>query len=73
MDFNKIIDDMKNLQSKVDLYENKQKVIMDAINSIQKDILKLEKKIDKEPDEINKEILKLKVLIMKEVAGRFQI
>lgn len=73
MDFNKVIEDMKNLQSKVDLYENKEKAITDAINSIQKDILKLEKKIEKESDEINKEILKLKVLIMKEVAGRFQV
>ena len=73
MDFNKVIEDMKNLQAKVDLYENKEKIITDAINSIQKDILKLEKKIEKESDEINKEILKLKVLIMKEVAGRFQL
>lgn len=73
MDFNKVIEDMKNLQAKVDLYENKEKVINDAINSVQKDILKLEKKIEKESDEINKEILKLKVLIMKEVARRFQI
>lgn len=73
MDFNRIIEDMKNLQAKVDLYENKEKITSDALNSIQKDILKLEKKIEKESDEINKEILKLKVLIMKEVAGRFQL
>lgn len=73
MDFNKVIEDMKSLQSKVDLYENKEKIISDAISGIQKDILKLEKKIEKESDEINKEILKLKVLIMKEVAERFQI
>ena len=73
MDFNKIIEDMKNLQSKVDLYEAKEKVIVDAVNSIQKDISKLEKKIEKETNEINKEILKLKILITKEIAGRFQI
>lgn len=71
MDFNKIIEDMKNLQSKVDLYSAKEKKIEETITSINKDILKLEKKIEKESDEINKEIMKLKILIMKDIIGRF--
>ena len=72
MDFNKIIDDMKELQEKVNLYENKIAIINDVCNTINKDILKLEKKIEKETDLINKEFLQLKLLIMKDVLNKFE-
>lgn len=73
MDFNKIIEDMKLLQEKVDLYEKKNKTIEDAIIQLDKEINKIEKKIEKETDLINKQVLQLKVLIMKDIAGRFKV
>lgn len=73
MDFNKVISDMKSLQEEIDKYSAKEKVIKDAIVSINKDISKLEKKIEKETDEINKQVLQLKVLIMKDICNRFQL
>lgn len=73
MDFNKIINDMKILQEKVDLYAAKEKNIEEAISSINKDILKLEKKMEKETDEINKEVLNLKILIMKDIIAKFKM
>lgn len=73
MDFNKVINDMKELQDKITSYENKDKKIQDAITSINKDIIKLEKKKEKETDEIEKTLLYLKLLIMKAVINRFEV
>ena len=44
MNFDKIINNMQELQSKIEVYEQKNKKIEDAISSIKKEILKLEKK-----------------------------
>jgi len=73
MDFNKVINDMKELQDKITSYENKEKKIQDAIISINKDIAKLEKREEKENDDINRTILHLKILLMKDIANRFNM
>lgn len=72
MDFNKIIVDMQNLQKKIDEYETRIKIIDENINFIYKDIKKLEKKLEKENDEINKNILNIKILILKNVVFKFE-
>ena len=46
MDFNKVITNMQELQSKIEVYELKNKNIDEAISSIKKEIIKLEKTID---------------------------
>ena len=48
---------MQELQSKIEVYEQKNKKIKDAISSINKEILKLEKKKSVLKDEIDKHIL----------------
>jgi len=65
MDFNKVINNMQELQSKIEVYELKNKNIENAINSIEKDIIKLEKKISTSKDEIEKHILNIKILLMR--------
>lgn len=71
MDFNKVITNMQELQSKIEVYELKNKNIDDAINSIKKEISKLEKKCEKEQNEIEKNVLNIKILIMKEIVKKF--
>lgn len=73
MDFNKVINNMQELQSKIEVYELKNKNIENAINSIEKDIIKLEKKISNSKDEIEKHILNIKILLMKDIVKRFDI
>jgi len=73
MDFNKVINDMKELQDKITSYEIKEKKIQDAIISINKDIAKLEKREEKENDDINRTILHLKILLMKDIVNRFNM
>lgn len=71
MDFNKVITNMQELQSKIKVYELKNKNIDEAINSIKKEINKLEKKREKEQNEIEKNVLNIKILIMKEIVKKF--
>lgn len=71
MDFNKIISDMKELQEKVNSYEKREKIIQAAIIGINKDITKLEKKAEKGINDIDKAMLHLKILIIKDVVNRF--
>lgn len=73
MNFDKVINNMQELQSKIEVYEQKNKSIEDAIISINKDILKLEKKRDNSKDEIDKHILSIKILLMKEIVSKFDI
>lgn len=73
MNFDKVINNMQELQSKIEVYEQKNKSIEDAIISINKDILKLEKKRDNSKDEIDKHILSIKILLMKEIVSKFAI
>ncbi len=73
MDFNKVINNMQELQSKIEVYEKKNKNIENAISSINKDIIKLEKKISSSKDEIEKHILNIKILLMKDIVGRFDV
>ena len=70
MNFNKIIEDMKNLQEKIDLYTKKEESLKNAISVINKDLSKLEIKKEKEADEINKAILNLKILITKSIINK---
>ncbi len=71
MNFDKIINDMQLLQEKVKDYEQKYKFIEDAIGSVNKDILKLERKKDNSKDEIDTHILSIKILLMKDIVSRF--
>lgn len=73
MDFNKVINNMQELQSKIEVYEIKNKNIENAISSINKDIIKLEKKISSSKDEIEKHILNIKILLMKDIVVRFDV
>ena len=73
MDFNKVINNMQELQSKIEVYEEKNKNIESAISYINKDIIKLEKKISSSKDEIEKHILNIKILLMKDIIKRFNI
>lgn len=73
MNFDKVISNMQELQSKIEVYEVKNKTVEDAIASIQKDIIKLEKKIDNTKDEVDKHILSIKILLMKDIVSRFKI
>ena len=73
MNFDKVINNMQELQSKIEVYELKNKNIEDAITSINKDILKLEKKKDSSKNEIDKHILAIKILLMKDIVSRFNI
>ena len=71
MNFDKIINDMQLLQAKIKDYEQRDKYIEDVISSINKDILKLEKKKDNSKDEIDTHILSIKILLMKDIVSRF--
>lgn len=71
MNFDKLINDMQELQTKIEVYERKNKSINDAINSIEKDISKLDKKKEKVTDEIEKYIIDIKILMMKDIIKRF--
>lgn len=72
MNFNKVISNMQELQNKIEVYENKNKRIDETIILIEKDITKLENKLEKEQDEISKHIIDIKLLIMKEIINRFK-
>ena len=72
MNFNKVISNMQELQNKIEVYENKNKRVDETIILIEKDITKLEKKLEKEQDEISKHIIDIKLLIMKEIINRFK-
>ena len=72
MNFNKVISNMQELQNKIEVYENKNKRIDETIILREKDITKLEKKLEKEQDEISKHIIDIKLLIMKEIINRFK-
>ena len=63
---------MQELQNKIEVYENKNKRIDETIILIEKDITKLENKLEKEQDEISKHIIDIKLLIMKEIINRFK-
>lgn len=71
MNFDKIINNMQELQSKIEVYEQKNKKIEDAISSINKEILKLEKKKSFLKDEIDKHILDIKIITMKDIINKF--
>ena len=71
MNFDKIINNMQELQSKIEVYEQKNKKIEDAISSINKEILKLEKKKSVLKDEIDKHILDIKIITMKDTISKF--
>lgn len=73
MNFDKVINEMQELQNKIAVYEQKNKLIEDTIIQIDKEISKLEKKIEKETDLVNKQVLQLKILIMKDVSNRFKV
>ena len=73
MNFDKVINNMQELQSKVEVYEQKNKNIEESINSIRKEILKLEKKKDNSNDEMDKHILIIKILIMKDIVNKFNL
>ena len=73
MNFDKVINNMQELQSKIEIYERNNKSIEDAIASINKDILKLEKKRENSKDEIDKHILSIKILLMKDIVDKFNI
>lgn len=73
MNFDKIINNMQELQSKIEVYEQKNKKIEDAISSINKEILKLEKKKSVLKDEIDKHILDIKIITMKDIINKFNI
>lgn len=62
---------MQELKNKVDEYECKGKAINESINGINKDIRKLEKRLDKENNIVNKELLKLRIVIMQDIIERF--
>ena len=72
MKFDKIINDMQELQNKIKVYEEKNKKIEDALNSIKKETLKLEKKIANSKNIIDKYIFGIRLEIMKEIIGRFE-
>ena len=73
MNLDKVINNMQELQSKVEVYEQKNKNIEESINSIRKEILKLEKKKDNSNDEMDKHILSIKILIMKDIVNKFNL
>ncbi|MGN0973928.1 MAG: hypothetical protein ACI4OT_04230 [Bacilli bacterium] len=73
MNFDKVINNMQELQSKIEIYERNNKSIEDTIASINKDILKLEKKRENSKDEIDKHILSIKILLMKDIVDKFNI
>lgn len=73
MNFDKVINNMQELQSKIEIYEMNNKSIEDALASINKDILKLEKKRENSKDEIDKHILSVKILLMKDIVDKFNI
>ena len=73
MNFDKIISDMQLLQAKIKDYEKKYKFFEDVINSINKDIIKLEKKKENSNDEFDKQILNLKILLISDILKRFNI
>lgn len=73
MNFDKVINNMQELQSKIEVYEEKNKKIEDSITSINKEFLKLEKKKSTLKNEIDKHILDIRILIMKDVVDKFNI
>lgn len=71
MNFDKVISNMQELQSKIEVYEQKNKKIEDTLSSIKKEILKLEKKKATLNNEIDEHILDIKILIMEDIIDRF--
>ena len=71
MNFDKVISNMQELQSKIEIYEQKNKKIEDTLSSIKKEILKLEKKKATLNYEIDKHTLDIKILTMKDIVDRF--
>ena len=71
MNFDKVISNMQELQSKIEIYEQKNKKIEDTLSSLKKEILKLEKKKATLNYEIDKHTLDIKILIMKDIVDRF--
>ena len=71
MNFDKVINNMQELQLKVEDYKKKNNKIEDLINSLKKELIKLENKIEKEENEIDKTILMLKFLITKDIINKF--
>lgn len=67
MDLNKIAKDMMDLQSKLEIYEARNNEVKDLLTRLLKDNIKLEKKLEKETDEIEKLYLQLKILYNKKM------
>lgn len=65
MDFNKIAKDMFDLQEKLNIYQTRNNKIKDLLTQLVKDYTKIEKKLSKEKDEIQKLIIQLELLYTK--------
>ena len=73
MNFDKIINNMQDIQTKIEIYERNNKIIENTINTIKKDILKMEKKKENTSDEIDKHILDIKILLMRDIINKFDV
>lgn len=65
MDFNKVAQEILELQNKVQIYQCRNNKLKDLLTELLKENLKLEKKFEKETDELNKLYLQLNMYFTK--------
>lgn len=72
MDFNKIAKDMMDLQTKLVVYEKRSCETKELLTKLLKENLKLEKKLEKETDEIDKLFIQIKIQFNKRMIHQIE-
>lgn len=72
MDFNKIAQDMMDLQEKLEAYKVRNDKLKDLLTQLLKEKIKLDKKFEKETDELNKLYLQLNIYFIKKMIDNIQ-
>lgn len=69
MDFNKIAEEMLELQKKIEIYQIRNNKLKDLLTLMLKELSKLQKKYDKETDELNKMFIQISIIHYKKFIG----
>ena len=72
MDFNKIAQEILELQNKVQAYQIRNNKLKELLTGLLKEYLKLEKKFEKETDELNKLYLQINMYFTKRMINSIE-
>lgn len=72
MDFNKVAQEILELQNKMQIYQNRNNKLKELLAELLKENLKLQKKIEKESDELNKLYLQLNMYFNKRMISNIE-